>query len=435
MAWSGFLSGYMQPGQTTTVQNPSGTPLTLVGTGARLPVEYGGTMGSGGAAATPKTENRNWRADAAALYPWLTPALLDVFAEKWDETGDPTLALAYTRQHPEYKTVFDGIYRDDGTLRMTESEYFSTKAGFTEAMVEFGIDPSGYESKYGDLFRNDVSASEFYRTVESGYQRFNEPGAADNGLLNRYLDEFVGSGSAELALNKVRQSSDYDKVFVGNRREDGTLRMEEQDFFAYKRGWQRTLAGFGLDPLEFEARGRFKASVTGELSIQEVGQRLQSTQDGILDQIEPYKQYMAENYGLDLTNEAILGMAIDPGIQKDVLERRINASQVGGEAALQGFRRNVERAEELARAGLSGDTARQLYSGAAQNLSGLSATTQRFNRGATGIGDYEQAFALSDAGQQNRITRGLQDEQSNFGGRSDTRRSQDGFGLRGLRSR
>jgi len=191
-----------------------------------------------------------------------------------------------------------------------------------------------------------------------------------------------------------------------------------------------------LNPDELIGRGAFRESVEGELSISEVDSRLQATQDGILDRAPEIAEWYAQNYSIDLTPEAILGMAISPALQKDVLERRILASQVGGEASLQGFSRNLERAEQLARAGVGGDQARQLYSDAALQVPTLSALARRHSdpEGNLGIGEFEDASVLGDAGVRRRIGRRMQDEQSSFSTRRNVAADQGGA-LTGLRQR
>lgn len=376
----------------------------------------------------------DYRAEAQARYPWLTGALLEKYADAWADTGTPTAALAKLRQTAEYKQTFQGIFRDDGTMRMDENSYFATKVGYREALAEFGRNPAQYEGLFVRMIENEMGADEFVRGAAEAYQRFIEPGAnQDNGLFDQYLNTFIDSGSAVTALQRVRESDAYANVFVGNRREDGTLRMEETEWFAYKRGWQRTLAGFGLDPNEFMARNRLKESVEGEVSIQELNQRLQITQDGILDNIGAVRQFYSQ-YGVDVTAEAILGMAIDPDIQRDVLEGRITAAQIGGEASTKGYLRSVERAEALARIGVSQTQARELYGNAARRLPALSATTQRFNLGGTSIGQFEDAALGQDSAGVLRFERAMQRESSNFSSASDTRRD-NGGGLTGLRQR
>ena len=415
---------------TTYMTRADGSQVAIVN---RAIVIGGGGGGEGGASDASKLGD--FRAQAAALFPWLTGALLDQFAQFWADSGSSTIALGRLRNTSEYDRVFAGIKRPDGTLRMDENQYFSTKAGFREALSEFGRNPGQYEGLFVKAIENEIGADELFRGMGDAYQRFFEPGSTqDNGLFDTFLNRFINTGSAQTALQEVRQSDAYANVFVGNRREDGTLRMDEAEWFAYKRGWSRTLAGFGLNPEEFLARDRLRESVEGEVSIQELNQRLQITQDGILDNIDAVRQFYAGNYGLDVSAEAILGMAIDPDIQRDVLERRITAAQIGGEASVQGFIRGIDRAEELARIGVSQTQARELYGNAARRLPALSATTQRFNLGGTSIGQFEDAALGQDSAGVLRFERAMQRESSNFSSTSDTRRD-NGGGLTGLRQR
>lgn len=391
--------------------------------------------GGGAAGAGSSGGATDFRSEAAALFPWLTGTLLDQFSDFWAETGSSTAALGRLRNTSEYDRVFAGNKRSDGTLRMDENAYFSTKVGFREALSEYGRNPADYESSFVKMIENEMGADEFMRGLNEAYARFIEPGAtSDSGLFDTFLTRFIDTASLPRALQEVRESDAYANVFVGNRRDDGTVRMDEQEWFAYKRGWTRTLAGFGLNPDEFLARDRLRESVEGEVSIQELSQRLQITQDGILDNIDQVRQFYAGNYGLDVSAEAILGMAIDPDIQRDVLEQRITAAQIGGEATTKGYLRSVDRAEALARMGVTQTQARELYGNAAQRLPGLSATTQRFNLGGTSIGQFEDAALGQDASQVLRFGRAMQREQSSFSSVADTRRD-NGGGLTGLRQR
>jgi hypothetical protein len=389
-------------------------------------------------ATTPGGLPAHWNFNelAAQMFPWLTPELRRVFVDAWTRTGRSDFALDAVRQSPQYDTVFAGNRRPDGSLRMSEAEYFGEKAGFREALSEFQLNPAEYERQFANLFVNEVDARELYRVLENSLNRFVEPGSSDRTLLKSMVAEFMQSGSEVDALGKVRASSQYDSLFQGNRREDGTLRMDEPDYFAYKRGWQRTLAGFALNPDEFEGRGLFLESVVNELSINELNGRLQATQDGILDRIPEYASFYANAYGLQLTPEAILGMAISPALQRDVLERRIAAAQIGGEASIQGFIRQIDRAEQLARAGVTSEQAREVYSEAALRLPALDALTNRYfdPTGAFGIGGFEDATMLGDADTRRRIGRRLQNEQSAFSTRGNVAGTQDGA-LTGLRQR
>ncbi len=386
-----------------------------------------------GAPSPPPQPTLNYRDFAP---PWMTGQLLDLFVDQWAATGDANLAMAAVRRSSAYDAVFVGNRRDDGSLRYTEGEYLSTRDAFHETLGEFGLgqpDKKMVES----LFVNDVSATEFYRGVETAFSTFTEPGAEPpQALLDTFLDVFSGSGSAVDALQAVRDTTAYDQIFAGNRRADGTLRMAEQDYYAYKRGWQSTLASYGLDPTFFEGRGRFVGSVEADLSIQELTQRLEMQAEQIVDNLDQVQEFYASNYGLDVTRESLLGAAIDPDVERDVLQGRITASQVGGEAALAGFTRSAQRAEQLARAGLTQTQARQVYSAAAERVPTLRALAARHHDplGELGIDEFEEASVLGDAEARRRIGRRLADEQSSFSTRSDTLTDQRGA-LVGLRRR
>lgn len=375
-------------------------------------------------------------------YGWLTGNLLSKFGELWDETGDPNAALARLRDTGIYEKTFRGIKRDDGTLRMDESEYKSFQVGVQSMADELGFRVK--PNQFVNMVQNEVNPQEFARAASEAYQRFVEPGVdKDNGLTQMFVNQFADSGSAVAALETVRDSDRYDKVFAGNIREDGTIRMEENEYFAYKRGFEKAFLSRGLNPRPFEAKGRLRDVVEAELSIQEVEGRLNAVEQGVLGNSRETLEFFTSNYGEDGINflsqrgdrATALAMAVDPDIGKDILSRRISASQIGGEAALQGFRRSLNRAEKLARAGVNQGQAREFFGMAAQSLAGIGATTERFRRGGTNLGQLEDAFLLGQGDEQQRIGRALEAEQSSFSGRMDVRRDRETGGLSGLRQR
>lgn len=67
---------------------------------------------------------------------------------------------------------------------------------------------------------------------------------------------------------------------------------------------------------------------------------------------------------MDLTPEAIFMGALDPSVGEDIIEGRITAAQIGGEASRAGFTITRTEAENLRKAGLNQAQARQLYTAA-----------------------------------------------------------------------
>ncbi|HEY7823422.1 MAG TPA: hypothetical protein VIG24_11330 [Acidimicrobiia bacterium] len=386
---------------------------------------------------------RNFAEEARAMFPWLTGGLLDQYATLWEESGSAQTALSQLRQTSVYERTFRGIRRDDGTLRMDENQYMSTMVGYRTALAEFGLDPARFQqSDFVRLIEQEVSGQEFFAATQQA-KMFAEPGAQDNQLSMDFMRQFIGTGSQFVALENVRASDRYRQVFAGNVREDGTIRMDEQDYFAYQRGFERLFLNRGLNPEPFLSRGRFREVVEGEVSIRELDERLTGIEQGVLGNTQETIDFFVSEYGQqgaqflanNGTRATALAMAIDPQVGSDILAQRITASQIGGEAAIQGFRRRVDRAEELARGGVSQQQARQFFGMASQDLAGIGATTARFHRGGTSLENLEDAFLLGSGEQQQRIGRALQSEGSNFTGRLDLRRDRETGGLTGLLQR
>ena len=110
--------------------------------------------------------------DLKNLYPWLTDGLLKILIDGeggYVETGSIDIALANLRASEDYKKTFPGIAREDGTLRMTESEYYETKDVMKDALRSYNLNPEIFEEDITSAIAGDVSAKEFVSRLEYGY--------------------------------------------------------------------------------------------------------------------------------------------------------------------------------------------------------------------------------------------------------------------------
>ncbi len=105
-------------------------------------------------------EEIDFERKVAELYPWLPPELVKVFADAWADTGDQQQALARMRADPLYDKFFPGNRREDGSLRMTEAEWFSTREAYRRLFIEFGLNPDLFESRFQELMEGSVSPNE-----------------------------------------------------------------------------------------------------------------------------------------------------------------------------------------------------------------------------------------------------------------------------------
>ncbi len=89
---------------------------------------------------------------------------------------------------------------------------------------------------------------------------------------------------------------------------------------------------------------------------------------GIQENIPEVTEFYRENFGLELTPEAIFVGALDPTVGEDIVSGKITAAQIGGEARRAGFTISLEEAERIQQSGLSQIEARRLFASAERDL-------------------------------------------------------------------
>ena len=112
--------------------------------------------------------------DLKSLYPWLTDTLITILIDGeggYVETGKIDIALANMRASEDYKKTFPGIAREDGTLRMTESEYYETQDVMKDTLRTYNLNPEVFAEDISQAIAGDVSAKEFAQRLEFGYSQ------------------------------------------------------------------------------------------------------------------------------------------------------------------------------------------------------------------------------------------------------------------------
>jgi len=118
-------------------------------------------------------------ADLKQMFPWMDRLGVDV---SWLQNVAATAAsgaevVAQIRQLPQYQQRFPGLYRADGTQRMTEAQYIQTEDSYRQVLRQFGRDETEMNSPqdFVGLFEGEVDANEF-RDRMTVYQRVQESG-------------------------------------------------------------------------------------------------------------------------------------------------------------------------------------------------------------------------------------------------------------------
>ena len=247
-------------------------------------------------------------------------------------------------------------------------------------------------------------------------------------LIQTYADSFAETQNADIAIAEVRKSPEYAQVFPKNIRDDGTVRLSEQDYAAVKESFGLTLEDYGLNPEYFQ--GTFADLIEVGVAPNEFRARVEAARSGIVENVPAVKEYYRTNFGMDLNDNQIFASIIDPAVGDAIIEGRITQAQIGGEAAARGFALSPEETQALERAGLTQSQARQLFAQAEAEVPRLAQLTRRFQPEAVeepgitpeglverpdyDIEEFIQAQVFGSAEERERIQRLQAQEESEF---------------------
>ena len=238
-------------------------------------------------------------------------------------------------------------------------------------------------------------------------------------LLQLFAAAWAKSGNAANAIAEVRLTDEYKTEFPGNYNpETGQVRYNEVTYKALEQSYIGTLAEYGIprETSKVLLAPQFVQLLEGELSAREFQQRVSAAYEGIVDNIQGVQNFFSTNYNVDLTPEAIFMGALDPAVGEEIVSGRITASQIGGEASRAGFTITRSDAENLRRAGLTQEQARQLYTAAQTQLPRLRDAQSIVEPGATPITleEFTQAVVFQDPEQLENLRRIEAEEKSLF---------------------
>ena len=180
-----------------------------------------------------------------------------------------------------------------------------------------------------------------------------------------------GPSSSELTL-ALRATDAYKKRFAANpeRIKKGYAALNEASYLALEDGYQDVMRNYGL-PASYYAKdsmGRqagFEILIGGNVKVPELEERIILGKNELLEAPAQTKQAFAQFFP-DITEGDILGYVLNPEKGLSEIKRKVSAAQIGG--AFLGTKTtsgatlttSLGRAEELARAGVTGTTAKQV---------------------------------------------------------------------------
>jgi hypothetical protein len=238
-------------------------------------------------------------------------------------------------------------------------------------------------------------------------------------ILDLFAAEWAKSNNPVTAIRAVRQTDVYKAEFPGNYNETtGQVRYDENTYKALEQSYIGTLQEYGIPEQTSRVllADRFVGLLEGKVSAIEFQQRVSAAYEGIVDNIQGVQNFFSTNYNVDLTPEAIFMGALDPSIGEDIIEGRITAAQIGGEASRAGFAITRTEAENLRAAGLTQQQARQLYTAAQRDLPRLRdiQTRQDTEAEELSLEEFTQAVVFQDPDVLENISRLEAEEASMF---------------------
>ena len=183
-------------------------------------------------------------------------------------------------------------------------------------------------------------------------------------LAEIYMEEYVESGDADLAWASMQASPEYDIHFPGNRRDDGTLRYDEQTYYGIREDYRDTIRTLGIDPSLFEER--YIAMLAGNVKPTEFFTRVNGVVSRVVNAQAEISAAYRDQWGIDFTTEALIASVLDPNLGDQLLNRQITMAEIAGAGAVRGFGVNFDLAAQLFSADVDEAQAEALVGAAAR---------------------------------------------------------------------
>jgi len=182
-------------------------------------------------------------------------------------------------------------------------------------------------------------------------------------LQNLITDD---TSEGELTI-MLRETPAYQKRFAANKtRITGGLRaLNEAEYLGMEDKYQTIMRNYGL-PASYYTKGDlgrqegFEKLIGFDVSATELEDRIMTAQSRVINAAPEVTTALKQFYP-DITNGEILAYTLDPTKGLSDIKRKITAAEIGGAAIGAGLGTAVNRAEELARYGVTAETARAGY--------------------------------------------------------------------------
>jgi len=266
------------------------------------------------------------------------------------------------------------------------------------------------------------------RAGQSAYDlllsEFNQYGL---GSLVEPLKALIVSGPSEAELTlALRQTEPYKQRFAANakRLASGLRALSEAEYITLEDQYQSIMRNYGLPATYYtkDATGKqagFEKFIAGDVSAAELEDRIAIAQKRVINAAPEVTTALKQFYP-DITNGDILAYTLDPTQALANIQKKVLAAEIGGAALGQGLGTSMQRAEELARFGVTGETARQGFQAVAEIAPRGSQLASIYRQEPYGQAEVEtEVFGLTGSAEATKRRKKLTElEQASFSGQA-----------------
>jgi hypothetical protein len=173
------------------------------------------------------------------------------------------------------------------------------------------------------------------------------------------------SVSASEFTLRLRGTDAYKKRFAANEKRiaRGLTALNEAEYLSLEDQYQNIMRRYGM-PSRYYAKDElgvqrsFENLIASDVSSVELEDRVQTAYDRVINAAPEVRDSLRAFYP-NITDGDILAYALDPDNALKDIQRKVTAAEIGAGARQAGLGTGVQRAEELARFGITGEQARQ----------------------------------------------------------------------------
>jgi hypothetical protein len=211
-----------------------------------------------------------------------------------------------------------------------------------------------------------IDAERKRRAGQSAYDlllaEFNRYGL---GTLLDDVKDLIITGADEASLTlALRQTKAYQARFAANadRIKNGLRALSEAEYVTLEDQYQNVMRNYGLPATYYtkDATGKqagFEKFIAGDVSASELEDRISIAQKRVIDAAPQVKEALKQFYP-DIKDGDILAYTLDPAQGLANIQKKVLAAEIGGAAMGAKLGATAARAEELARYGVTAETAR-----------------------------------------------------------------------------